>query len=291
MRKKWQTFQYVFKNSLWNTDYYSQVVKAPLRFSLTYFFVLLYLIILIQTLLSTVSLAFLLPELPQFVEITKKRLETAYPKDLVITVKNGQISTNKKEPYFIDIPETAAIKKDHFIRFDSNARVEDFSQYKSLILVTRDTVVYPDTPIEGQEEQYTTAKIAPRVSESFTNADFIAIKNKVNYALDRLSIIAPILLVGMVLFLPILMSILQFSWNMLYLAILSLLVLLIAYLFKVNWNYKNSFQALLHGSTSAVILTTLLSLVGIYIPLMYTATLLLWIVIVLSRTQTKEVIK
>ena len=86
------------------------------------------------------SFAAFLPKLPQYVAMAREKGAGFYPKDLVVTVKDGEVSTNVKEPYAIDLP----FAPEHLLVLDTKATAERFNEYKAFVVVGKNTVYYRD---------------------------------------------------------------------------------------------------------------------------------------------------
>jgi len=282
MRKQFGTFWRTLKQSLWNVSYYHDVLHARISFSLKYFFALLLFIYFFQFALSALTASFFLPQLPDFVKKAELRLNEFYPKNLVIEVKNGAVTTNAREPLFLDIPELKDEKFKHLITIDTKAEQRDYLKYRTVLLITRNAFVHPDS----QTMDLSTYTITPLDNEDTTNIDraiYDGYKSGVLTYLKMLPSLAPYLLIGLVILGPLIAATIMFVWNIVYLSILAVFFLMLARLFKLTWSYQKVVQVLLHASTLPFILTTVTSLLGVYIPLLHTATLLFWMVLIMAR--------
>ena len=103
--QKLKIWWYSFIHSLIDPKYYRDILRSKLSFSIQYlgFFLTLSILILILGSLIPNSLnvksIFNLPDRIQTIATN------AYPSELVVTIKNGELSTNVKEPYAIHIQE------------------------------------------------------------------------------------------------------------------------------------------------------------------------------------------
>lgn len=100
--KRLKAFYYIYKNSLYNIRYYKDILKVEINFSLKYFFTLA----AIATVVTTIRVAApLIPTVKTTLNNLVFELSTVYPKDLVITAKDGEWTINQEEPYAIGTPE------------------------------------------------------------------------------------------------------------------------------------------------------------------------------------------
>lgn len=283
---KLKTFYNSFIKSISSPSYYKDIVKTPISFSLKYLFFLSYIIMFTYIAIFAGYMTTLLPKLPEFVSISKTRLDTFYPTDLIITIKDGIVSTNKEEPVFLTIPEATAEDFEHIITIDTQAQVEDYFDYKTFVLVTDDSVVYP----ESDNKTYTVSSIKELQEEvNITKIDRNTYEQFLSQAypfLDSIPKTAPYVLIGIVLIVPFIAAVFEFIRNVIIVAILSVITFLVALLLKINLSYTKVFQMGLHAVTVPVLIMLVLFFTGAIVPLLFAASFLLWMVIVL--TQYKE---
>lgn len=275
---------YVFKRSLSDITYYREIIKTNFFFSLKYLYMLLVALLFIQGLLFAISAFTFLPKAPDFIKTARSRLTQAYPTELTVKVAKGEVTTNVKEPYFIDIPELKDNETGfkHLITIDTQATIDDYKSYDSLVLVTKKAIVYPDRN-RGDLSSYTVTYLEDAKDVTINKALYDSLVNKILPFLDMLPTILIVLAVlGIVLF-PILFGVLMLIWKLLFLAIMSLILWLISNIFKNDLKYDKIFQLGMHGLTLPILLTFLLELFSIHIPNLYTVGFLLWMVIILAK--------
>ncbi len=284
---KLKTFYNSFIKSISSPAYYRDIVKAPISFSLKYVFLLSYVFMFIFIATAAIYMATLLPKLPEFVSTAKTRLDEFYPVDLIITIKDGIVTTNKEEPVFLNIPEVTDEDIKHVVTIDTKAQVEDYYDYDTFFLVTDDSVVYPESDnktysvssIKELQEDVEITKIDRNVYEEFLVVAYSS--------LDTIVQLAPFILIGVVLIVPFIASVFEFIRNIIIVAILSVITFVFALLLKINLPYLKIFQMGLHAVTIPLILMLVLFFTGATVPLLFIASFLLWMVIIL--TQYKEV--
>ncbi|MFA9288498.1 MAG: DUF1189 family protein [Weeksellaceae bacterium] len=287
-KQKLKTFWYTLKNSLFSTAYYADILKAPFSFSAKYLYVLIFFTVLINSLFLAIGALSVLPEVPAMQQKITARLNTLYPENLIVKLENGSLATNSPEPVFIDIPEFQEDTEfQHVITIDTQAQIEDYQSYKTVVLFTEKAIVYPpergdDTGIEGA---YTVRQYEPTeepivIDESVYNQFVTAVKPFIKAI--------PAILVSMVLLLifivPFIFSFIVFIWKLFYLLIATVVVKGIAMIFKVPYTYQQLYQLGMHALTIPIMLTFLMQLFVIVPPFMlYTAAFMLWMVIVLNK--------
>jgi hypothetical protein len=112
------------------------------RFRYLYF---LHLILSVSVILSTVAwYREFEPRLEKFAAEFRQEAPNLYPKELVVTIKDGILSMNQPNPYHF----TPAIARDllgdkrHFITIDTEAGRSDYFSSQSVLLLTKDSVVF-----------------------------------------------------------------------------------------------------------------------------------------------------
>jgi len=148
------------KSSIYNPGYYSEILNKPVSYSFKYFLSLAGLIALITTIIISFSA---LPKMNKFINEIGPNVLKYYPDNLEVTVRDGKVSTNVPEPYFIKIPaefknngqglgnkstRTAPdiTEMDNLLVIDtaSPLTIDLFKSYKTLALLSRDSMAYYD---------------------------------------------------------------------------------------------------------------------------------------------------
>ena len=94
-----------------------------------------------------------LPFLQKIEPAILQMVDEVYPKELVVTVKNGSLTTNVKEPYYLEFPSqirkwmtddstNSFYERYHMIVFDTKAEPIDFAKHDSLVLFSKDFIMY-----------------------------------------------------------------------------------------------------------------------------------------------------
>jgi len=139
-----KTFFYSLKKSLFEPNYYKDIAKAGFGSSFRYLWFLLFILVFIK---SFVLGGLYLKNRPRIQpEVNKLTVyaENLYPKELELTVKKGQLLTNVKEPYFFDFEKKQLQSgQKHFLIIDTKGSIENYPNYNSYVLATKNAVVYP----------------------------------------------------------------------------------------------------------------------------------------------------
>lgn len=279
-----KTWGYVFKNSLANSSYYSSILKTNISFSFKYLFFLTFLTLLLSTLKPAIEIFMYLPQLPKTVNNLKYHLSRSYPPALEVRIKNGELSTNVKEPYFINIPQEMSDKKDtnvHLVTIDTQAHIEDYPKYNTVVLLTKNAAVYP----RSSEKNSTRSEVF-----YFSNLKNPLVINKQNYDrlytkiepfINMIPLFVTVLVIGGILLFPLFIVPFAFIWHLVYLLFLAAILLVLAKLMGKNFSYSQIYQLSLHGLTVPIIITLLLGLFNISFPLLYSLIFIVWMGIVI----------
>ena len=159
------TFEKDFIRSCYSTKFYKELIKKPLSYSLKCFSIYSIFYALIATLIVWVR--FIMPISP-ILQTLPSRLASAYPSELEVTIKDGVASTNVEEPYFIpisdlkkeiyqirdDILGTDTYALDYLIVVDTNATIDEFTNYKTLAFLTQNYLIYYSEDSSNSLEQF-----------------------------------------------------------------------------------------------------------------------------------------
>jgi hypothetical protein len=172
-----------------------------------------------------------------------------YPQDLVVTVKSGNISINKEEPYFVKLPDLMndgnrqSNKIENLIAVDtkSEASADNLKKYNTVALVTKNYIVYQKD--DGQISIQSLENISDMV------VDKIAVTNFVEKYSPYLKLLYPFFIIVFFIFFVLLIL-----FRLCYLFLAALLIWLIAHIKNVEISYGKSYQLGLHLITLPLLL-------------------------------------
>lgn len=285
-------FKRIWK-SLTDPRWYQQVLKQRFSTALGYLFWFLVLVSLAWTIPGTVLMVTFGPEVRQLVENVKQDAPTMYPKGLVITVKDGVLRTNVREPYRIELParwKTFVRDKDvkprgkkwptHFITIDTKAKAEDYSKYDTLILVTQRSLVVPDKESHGT-----------RVISLEKGKDLVITKQKYDTVLrevlpyaNTIVTLYNVIWICLLVLGPFLIGGALLAGKLLWLLLLSLLTLLLSMLMRRRLRYWELYKLGMYAVTGPTLLGVLFSYLPFFwFPLASTLYFLIWTGVILSK--------
>lgn len=241
------------KSSVFDPDFYSKVKHQSLGSAFKYFF----LFILLLTTINTVILAYDLGvRAPQEIKNFINRSIASFPADLEVKLRDGQVSTNTQEPYFLPMPKSeneAYSGTNNLLVIDTKTpfSATQFEEYKTVFWLTHDSLFY-------QNRGYDNRSIALKdVGDMTINKAFSeGLIRKID---PWLNLIGP----GLI-FLTFVGMFLGFTFNLIYMLLLAGLIFFLSIIFKWGLNYSASYKTAIYASTTAFILDFILFNTGVY---------------------------
>lgn len=284
--KKLLTFKYTFWKSLIKPDYYKDITTAKFSFSLKYLYLLLVFSSLLLGAKGAIGVARSIPKIPGFIENTKTVLSQIYPKELVLTVKDKNISTNVKEPYFISVPKEMGIPESqakYLVAIDTSADIADFDKYRSLFLLSKEFVAMKDNDtgyrVQALDEILKDVPDGAAIKKS----DFDALAARLNPYYRYIYPAAYAFIVLLLTLWPLLVAVLGLSGRLIMLVFYSLLLFIFAKILGRKLTYKNIYQMSMHGLTVSVLISTFLVLINYNLPYISLLAFLIWMIVVVTK--------
>lgn len=251
------------RDSVYGPAFYSSIPSKSLGSSVWYLFKLSVLLSIIA------SLVFVPAIFSFFTYSTLEDFAAQYPEELVVTVTEGNVTTNVEEPYFIpDTDPEANVKNFVVIDTKSEFTLSQLEEYSTYLLVKKDFVV--------TNEKKGESRIIP-----FEEIDGFELSRPIIQGwIDAL---APYLITGAIVISLIVVLGLAIGsmFTLIYLFFAALLAWLAAKTFKLAWSYKDSYKAALHAATLPMILSTIAMVAGFPLPL-FSYTLLLALIVIVN---------
>ncbi len=275
------------KNSVYSPEFYRSLQSQTFKSSLKYFTKFNLLI----SLFFAVCLSILL--IPSVLYVVKpsniSEITNIIPADLEIIIKDGQLSSNVKEPYSLPISGkfiadkngkndiTKSYKNFFTIDTQNDFNVAAFKESQTLAYLSKDYLIYQEK--NGQIRMQPLKDVPDMVVSRSTFTEFI------EKVIPFLKIfLVPIILIG--LFGGFFA--LSFVSNIIFIAIMSLIVLLIQKVKNEVSDYKQIYKYGLHLVTAIIILNTVLFIVlGFGAPWYLDALLFVWLYYINLKPVTK----
>lgn len=221
-----------------------------------------------------------------FITRFQNRALSLYPPDLVVTVTNGEVTTNVQEPLrfpipfelFTDVPPVLSDQNQlYLVTIDTSAEISDFDETQSAVLITKDTIVAKDD--DG-------FRVYPLDKETNVTIDKGAVDDFLSPLLPKLSYVPALLIVLIGFALIVILPLIRLVW----LFFPTLALLLLSTLLKLNLSYGKLYQIGLHALTLPTLIQLALYWFGVYVPLPFFGSILyiLYALVILATLREKS---
>lgn len=235
--------------SIYGPEFYKKLAKTSLGSAFGYYFLLSLLLTIISTLALTLPIS---AGVKEFTDKLIPEVVNKYPQNLEVRIKDGKVSTNVEEPYFIKMPRQSSSAKDveNILVIDTKTPFSDdtFAKYKTIAVLTKDHFYYRD---ENKHEI--------RGNELTGISDFTVSPQVVQSGLEKIKpyfgFVTPLILVFMFF-----ITYLGYTFGLIKVLFIALVLFLLLKLIKPALSYKESLKTTLFGITFALILEIALSL-------------------------------
>ncbi|PIP64766.1 MAG: hypothetical protein COW16_04495 [Sphingomonadales bacterium CG12_big_fil_rev_8_21_14_0_65_65_10] len=286
-----KTFVHVLKKSLTEPKYYQDILKTSFWFSLKYLLILNLVLMLIESMILTITI---LPTINKKTELIKneiiKQSKDFYPRELVMSINKGQLSTNVKEPYFFNPPEIIKLLQkntsdnilySNFITIDTKANVEKFREYRTLFLITKDSIVVPD-----RQKNMKTFRVSQFSNNFNFNLDYAKYNKFYLKTLPYINLLPQIIFLGLIIFIilmPWFGALFLTIGNLFYLLWTTCLFWVFFKIKKKSVTYYQLFRLGMHGITIIILVGTLASLLKIDLGIGLFTSFVVWMVFVFKN--------
>lgn len=281
-----KTFFYSFTKSLFSPKYYKDVAKVRFWFSFKYLWFLLFILVIIKGFILGGQYINNRPRIQPGINKAITYAENFYPKSLELKIRKGQLSTNVKEPYIFDFEKGKQQSSRHFLIIDTEGSIEDYPNYNTYVLATKNAVVYPSKS-ETSQVRETSVFYFQELKRDFTlnNAIYNNFLNMVRpYTFKAVFFVDYLVL----MFLPLFMIFGSLFWAggvMLGLVFLTFFIWIVNLIFKRGYNYGSLFKMGMHAVTWSILVSEVLGYVRSPYPNCYSIIYLLWMLIIIFSTE------
>lgn len=253
------TLLQALKQNFTSISHYEETIQKPISFSFRVFLLFFIIFGIISSIIFSIKS---IPLAKNSTEIFLQKISSIYPQSLEINIKDGVVSTNMSESYFLpsdvlkdifseDIAQTISMGKTNLVTIDTKAKIEDFNNYDSLFLLTRSHISYlnqngaiQSTSLDSIKNFYINKQKIEK--DAIESARWVSLK-----------IITPLIFTLAFIYFSILMPI----GKILYLIIFSLMGIILARITGIKLSYKQSYQMNMH---LVLITTAIFSTINIF---------------------------
>lgn len=269
---------------------YIAVPARPLRTCISYLYRLCLCTSAVIAIPIIITLAVLIPSAHEGISTFRDDALSMYPESLVLTVKDGELSSNVEEPYVIEFPSRwksiftnddpeEENAYDHLATIATKMSVEDYHLTKSLILITKRSLVMADK--DGGLRVMPLSQFGPDIT--ITHQMYAGILRSIS---PFLKYIVPLLSASLVLWaflLPIFMAGAAIMQALIYLLLLTLILWITSAVMKKGYSYVELYKMGIYGYTVLALSSLVLDMITLHIPYLPSILFLGWMIYVLRQ--------
>jgi len=219
----------------------------------------------------------------------KQELVTLYPKELELRVSNGKLYTNVAEPYFIEFPGIFGnMDGKHLVVIDTKGIADNYPKYNTLILATRQALVYPDKQQGGviSTKMYYFSDF--KRSLYIDHALYRRMVQSADPFIKKLpKIIDTFVIVGLIV-LPPFGGLFWLSSTLFGLIFLTILVWIMEKITKTSFGYKTLFRLGMHGITWSILFSFIMDITNQQVPYVYNLIFIAWMGFILYKLKLSQ---
>ncbi len=285
-----KTFFYSFTRSLFEPKYYKDVAKVKFWFSFKYLWFLLFVLVLIKSIMLggtyIKNRPYIQPEINKFLTYA----ENFYPKGLELKIRNGQLSTNVKEPYIFNLEKNELqVDQRHLLIIDTKGSIENYPDYNAYVLATKNAVVYPSKSTNNQIGE-TSVFYFRDIKQDFTLNKNIYdnILNVVQPYTHRVLFFADYIVLAFLFLFLIFGSLFWAVGVMFGLVVLTFFVWIVNLIFKKQYRYGSLYKIGMHAVTWPILITEVVKYLKFPFPGLYALTFFVWMFVILFSTEERS---
>jgi len=262
------------KSSIYDKYFYKTISNESSKLSFKYFSKFNLVVSLI------ISFILLILAIPSVLYITKQstidKFTSVFPSDLVVTIKNSEISTNQIEPYTIPMTSLFVSQNNKIPKGPKNLitintkdefSFDRYNQSESLVYLSKNIFAVKDSGTSIKVQQITKG-----VPDMVIDRDLVS--SKLNHYIPYLRYFLPFIFITFLVFLYIYL----FISNVIFLLVASLIILLISKLMKIKTSYSQIFKIGLYLITAIILLKIfVLFVLGIMLPWWINLAVFIWL--------------
>lgn len=261
-----KAFTYVFYKSSISLEYYKDLLKTDLKFSLKYFFTLG----LFAALIASVGFSFkIIPEVKKITDDIGQQLLNIYPDELEFKVENNEWSINQSEPYVIPLPGIGDIKNnaqnnmqngtekneipENLVVFYHEGTIEDIEIFDTLAILNSKNLIVKDA---DKMQVYPLDEIPNGTLNKAEFAKFVL-------QIDKIAAFTP-LFIGIMFSIGFLFYYLIFRGT--YLLFVALVLFTLSFFTPKRLDFGTAFKIATHTMTLPLVIELILMFVAITLP-------------------------
>lgn len=260
----------IFINTLINPLFYKHLLDESFGRAFGYLYLVLVLFGIAQSIVYGVRLAPQYPTLVKTVGSFRVIAKNFYPDELKIVMKNGMLSTNVKEPYYLYLPKefSEGGKKITLGVINTSAVLDDYDSYNVPVLITKKGIIMPGKET-GERRVYLFSSMLKesKIKEFTLTKDIymVFVKQAEPFVNKLPSIIQTVVIVFLIVW-PFLGSFFYLWWKLFVLLFGSLLIFGIAKILKKSISYKGVYKVGMFALTLPIVISQIQQYAGAALP-------------------------
>lgn len=254
------TFFKTIVQSIYSPKFYKGIPRKPFKKALGYFLLLILFLTLVTVVKGSKKIFFDIPKEGHEMITSANEI---YPEDLIIEIKNGEVSINQEEPYFIPAPEwikrgiiEEGEEAPYLIVIDTTTpfSITQCHEYNALFWLTKDSFLF-NRRYCAETRMYNLSGIT----------DFTINKKKIETWTEMILPAVKFVWIPVLIF-TIIGLYVGFLSRLLYLVVFALVPYVVGKILKLNFTYGQAYKIGLYALTLALIVNTILSILSKWLP-------------------------
>lgn len=244
--------------AIYSPGFYKTIPKKRFRGVLGYFLLLVFLAAMVQTIISAGPIA---SSFKEGVQKFAYSMVDTYPPELIITIEDGEVSTNVEEPYFLPLPELSGT--DEYWRqtqgesgtFENLLVIDTKTSYSSVQMNGYDTVAWLTRDSLFMREGQGEINVVDLSDIQEFTLDREMIDSFVAKAAPYLKYLGPIVIAGVFL-----IAYTSYSVRLVYALFFAVVLLILSRMLKLHWSYGQAYKVSLYAMTAGIIVSVTLDI-------------------------------
>lgn len=269
-----------FKKSLHSPEFYQRVASASFSEALRYYIKVIFILAAVATVAFSVLLV---PRGVRFIrDVAPSLVREYYPADMVVTIENGQASTNIAEPFIVtskgvarDILREDGLDNLLVIDTGHELNIKMFEDYKTLVLLTKTEVV-----TQNRKGNITIQSLRNTPNTVINQTELLVFVEKIRAGLPYLVPVGIVVTLISVFF--------GYVIYLIPLFLFALIPFLLAKVKKISLTYGGAYRMSLYAVIPGLVLKTILNISGFFFVPAYFSLLVFTLVIFINMREVEQ---
>lgn len=269
-----------FKKSLHSPEFYQRVASASFSEALRYYIKVIFILAAVATVAFSILLV---PRGVRFIrDVAPSLVREYYPADMVVTIENGQASTNIAEPFIVtskgvarDILREDGLDNLLVIDTGHELNIKMFEDYKTLVLLTKTEVV-----TQNRKGNITIQSLRNTPNTVINQTELLVFVEKIRAGLPYLVPVGIVVTLISVFF--------GYVIYLIPLFLFALIPFFLAKVKKISLTYGGAYRMSLYAVIPGLVLKTVLNISGFFFVPAYFSLLIFMLVIFINMREVEQ---